>query len=69
MLACTRDAKVALDAVFAKAGSMATDKLSKANVADFLSWLTIEVGQLLPLLDTISDFGAFSATLGVARSF
>lgn len=69
MLACTRDAKVALDAVFVKAGSMATDKLSKANVADFLSWLTIEVGQLLPLLDLVSDFGAFSATLGIARSF
>ena len=64
-----RDAKVALDAVFAKAASMATDELPEANMAAFSSWLTTKVGQLLPLFDSVSDFGAFGATLGIAHSF
>lgn len=64
-----QDAKVALDAIFAKATSMATDELPEANVVAFSSWLTTKVGQLLPLLDSVSNFGAFGATLGVAHSF
>lgn len=69
LLACMRDAKVALDVVFAKAGSMVTDDLPEANAVAFSSWLSTEVGHLLPLLDSVLDFGAFGATLGVARSF
>jgi len=58
-----------LDAVFAKASSMATDKLLEANATAFSSWLTAEDGHLLPLLDSVLDFGAFDATLGVTHSF
>jgi hypothetical protein len=37
-------------------------------VHTFSEWLTAEVGQLLPVLDNVLDFGAFVTTLGVARS-
>ena len=48
---------------------MVTDDLPEANTVAFSSWLSMEVGHLLPLLDSVLDFGAFGATLGVTHSF
>lgn len=69
LLDCMREAKVALDAVFVKAGSKPCDDLPDADPVAFSAWLKAEVSQLVPLLDSVSDFGAYSATLTVARSF
>lgn len=69
LLACMREAKVALDAVFAKAGSTLSNEFPEANPEAVLAWLKMEVGQLVPLLDNVSDFGAYGTTLSVARSF
>jgi hypothetical protein len=64
-----REAKVALDVVFAKAGLALSDKFPEANPEDVLAWLKRQVSQLVPLLDNILDFGTYGATLSVARSF
>jgi len=61
-----RDAKVALDAVFMKAGSAPSDELPDANAKAFKAWLSMEIGQLVPLLDSVLEFGMYGATLGVA---
>ena len=43
-----RDAKVALDSVFAKVGLAPSDELPKANAEAFKAWLSAEIGQLVP---------------------
>ena len=58
-----------MDALFAKAGSAPSDELPEANVEAFKAWLFAEIIQLVPLLNSVSDFGAYGATLGVAHSF
>jgi hypothetical protein len=68
LLACMQSTKAVLGSVLAKAGSSESDELPEANVHTFSEWLTAEVGQLLPVLDNVLDFGAFVTTLGVARS-
>lgn len=69
LLACMREAKVALDVVFAKASSEPYAELPDADPMAFSMWLKAEVGQLVPLLDSVSDFGAYGATLAVACCF
>lgn len=69
LLDCMREAKVDLDEVFARAGSEPCDNFPDADPAAFSVWLKAEVGQLVPLLDNVFYFGAYGATLAVARSF
>lgn len=69
LLACMQEAKAALDVVFAKASSEPCEELPDADPAAFSMLLKAEVGQLVPLLDSVSDFGAYGATLAIARSF
>lgn len=57
------------EAVFAKAGSEPCDEFFDADPMSFSTWLKVDVGQLVPLLDNVSDFGAYGATLAVACSF
>ena len=64
-----QEVKVALDTVFAKAGLESCEELLDADPMTFLVWLKAEVGQLILLLDSVLDFGAYGATLAVARSF
>ena len=69
LLVCMREAKDALDAIFSKAGSKQSDRLPDADPKAFSTWLKSEIGQLVLLLDNVLDFGAYGATLAVARSF
>jgi hypothetical protein len=54
-----------LGSIFAKAGSSESDELPEADMHAFSELLTAEVGQLLLVLDNVSDFGAFATALGV----
>lgn len=55
--------------MLAKVGSSESDDLPEPSVQGFSEWINSEVGQLLLVLDNISDFGASGAALGVVRSF
>ena len=69
LLVCIREAKDALDIVLLKARSKQSDQLPDADPKAFSTWLKLEIGQLGLLLDNVLDFGAYGATLAVARSF
>ena len=64
-----QEAKVAIDATFVKGDMESSGVLPKANVAAFLVWHHAELGQFSQLLDSVADFGAYGATLAIARSF
>lgn len=46
-----------------KAGSATSDELPNANAKAFKAWLFAEIGQLVPLLDSVLEFGMYGATL------
>ena len=46
-----------------------SEQLPEADPEAFSTWLKAEVGQLVPLLDNISDIEAYGATLAVAHFF
>jgi hypothetical protein len=69
LVACMQEAKVAIDAAFVKGGAESSELLPEADPAAFLAWLQAEVGQFSQLLDSVADFGAYGATLTIARSF
>jgi hypothetical protein len=69
LLACMQEAKVSLDAVFAKGGSEPSEVLLDAEPVAFLVWLQAELDQFTQLLNNVSDFGAYGATLAVVSYF
>lgn len=52
-----------------KARAEPSEQLPEADPEAFLTWLKAEVGQLVPLLDNILDFGAYGVTLADAVPF
>jgi multidrug resistance efflux pump len=65
LLACMQEAKVAVDAVFAKGGAEHSEVLPDADPTAFSAWLQVKVDHFAHLLDNISDFGAYGAILSV----
>ena len=59
-----QSAKGVLDSILTKAGSSKSFELPEPNVHSFSEWLNTEVGQLLPILDNVLDFGAFWSGVG-----
>ena len=58
-----------MDAIFAKGGLEPSDALPDADPSTFSTWLQAELGQFTQLMNNISDFGAYGATLIVVHSF
>ena len=69
LLACMQEAKVAIDTAFVKGDTESSGVLPKADLAAFLAWLQAKLGQFSQLLENVADFGAYGATLDVARCF
>ena len=69
LLAYMQEAKVAIDIAFVKGGVESRRVLLEADPATFLAWLQAELGQFSQLLESVTNFGAYGATLAIARSF
>lgn len=55
--------------LFLPGGLELSEVLPDADPTAFSAWLQAELGQFTQLMNNISDFGAYGATLIVARSF